>query len=95
MTLERYDAPRLDDFALRFLDLAGTVRRMGVACREYDLGPLNLHDKKAQEWLTRLEDWAQEANAQVETNIIKKKAMVRALRSSEGARPTPAAKKTR
>lgn len=96
MTLIPYDAQRLDDIALRILDLAGAVRRMSTLCRENDLSTVNIHDKKAQEWIGRLDDWARDADARLQTAAIKARAVQRALRpATPGAPDAAAARRTR
>ena len=43
MTLEPYDADKLDALAMRFLDLAATFRNMAQATRLERLENVNLH----------------------------------------------------
>lgn len=57
MTLEAYSADRLDELALRMLDCASQVRALANQARAEEVGPIELHDKKALEFLARLEDW--------------------------------------
>ena len=79
MTLQRYDPHRLDQFALRLLDLATMVREMANASREHGIADLALHDKKGQEWCAKLEDWLHRAQADLEVRIRQARAKRRAL----------------
>jgi len=65
MTLEPYDSQRLDAMTLRMLDLCTRVRRLALRCQEEQLPSIDLHDRKALEWLDKLEDWAYRAEAEV------------------------------
>ena len=85
MTLQPYDAQRLDDIALRLLDLAGSVRQLSALCRENDLSTVQIHDKKAQEWIAKLDDRARDADSRLQTALIRKKALERALRPNAPA----------
>jgi hypothetical protein len=84
MTLEAYDPDRLDNLALRLLDLAVTVRKMGNSCRDAGLDRFELHDRKAQEWLTRLDDWARDSDARLQAALLKRRAAARALAPPTG-----------
>ena len=57
MTLEPYDPDRLDSLSLRVLDLCARLRNLARQSREEQLPPIDLHDRKALEWLEKLEDW--------------------------------------
>jgi hypothetical protein len=57
MTLEAYDPDRLDLLALRLLDVCGRVRVLAGRCRDEELSSVTLHDRKALEWIDKLEDW--------------------------------------
>ena len=70
MTLEPYDPRKLDEFALRLLDLAAATRRMAQRCRHYRVEDLALHDKKAQEWCTNLAQWVRKAQADLEMRVL-------------------------
>jgi hypothetical protein len=78
MTLETYSPERLDRLALRVLDVACSLRQMAADSRENVLDELPLHDKKALEWLTRLEDWARDGAARTQTAVLKRRALQRA-----------------
>jgi hypothetical protein len=65
MTLEPYDSTRLDALALRLLDLCGRVRSMSHATRDTQLPTVELHDRKALEWIEKLEEWMVAAEAQL------------------------------
>lgn len=79
MTLQPYGPEELDQFALRLLDLAVIVREMANSSREHGITDLALHDKKAQEWCSRLDDWAHRAQADLEVKIRQARARRRAI----------------
>lgn len=79
MTLEPYDPRKLDDFALKLLDLSAALRRMACRSREHGLDELALHDKKAREWSGQLARWVRRAEADLEMRI----AEVRAERQAQ------------
>lgn len=58
MTREAYDASRLDALALRLFDVAAQVRRLSVEAHAAELQHVELHDRKALEWIEKLERWA-------------------------------------
>jgi len=82
MTLQRYDPQRLDQFALRLVDLAAMLREMANSSREHGIADLPLHDKKALEWCAKLEDWLHKARADLEVRIRQAQARRRALSAS-------------
>jgi hypothetical protein len=86
MTLEPYDPRKLDEFALRLLDLAGVMRGMARRSRHYQVEDLALHDKKAQEWCTKLGHWARKAQADLEMRIAEARAQRRADSAVEDTR---------
>ena len=57
MTLEAYDPDRLDALSLRLLDACSRVRALAVLARNEGLERIDLHDRKALEWLENLEAW--------------------------------------
>jgi hypothetical protein len=73
MTLELYDADRLDQTALRILDIAASFRQMADALRRAPDLELAMHDKKAAEWLAHLERWAAESQARLEMALVKRR----------------------
>jgi 16S rRNA U1498 N3-methylase RsmE len=78
MTLEIYDADRLDQTALRILDIAAAFRHMAAVLRaEPDL-EFSMHDKKAAEWLANLERWAADSQAKMEVAQIRRRGALRA-----------------
>jgi hypothetical protein len=77
MTLETYNPHQLDQLALRLLDVASIVRQMANHSREYGIADLALHDKKALEWVTKLEQWARRTQADLEVRILEDKAAQR------------------
>jgi hypothetical protein len=71
MTLEPYDPDRLDRMSLRVLDLCARLRSLAQKSREEELPPIELHDRKALEWLDKLEDWLYRAEAEVRRLAMK------------------------
>jgi len=65
MTLEPYDPDRLDGMSLRLLDLCTRLRSLAQKSRHEQLPPIELHDRKALEWLDKLEDWLLQAEAEM------------------------------
>jgi hypothetical protein len=82
MTLELYDADRLDQTALRILDIAAAFRQMADALRRSPEIELAMHDKKAAEWLAHLERWAAESHARLEMALVKRRGAKSAERFS-------------
>lgn len=89
MTLETYDPSRIDELALRLLDVAVTLRQISQTARTQGLGHVPLHDRKAQEWLGRLEEWARDADVRVQRAALTRRAQDRAIsgRSTDGPAP--------
>jgi len=71
MTLEPYDPDRLDALSLRLLDVCVHLRNVARTARDEQLAPVDLHDRKALEWLEKLEVWAIEAEANVNALVMK------------------------
>ncbi|MBI3838412.1 MAG: hypothetical protein HY288_10830 [Planctomycetia bacterium] len=71
MTLEPYDPDRLDRMSLRVLDLCTRLRSLAQKSRQEQLPPLDLHDRKALEWLDKLEDWLYRAEAEMGRSAMK------------------------
>ena len=44
-----------------------------------------MHDKKALEWLTQLEEWAQRGAGELEVEIVRQKAQRRAGEAASGS----------
>jgi len=70
MTLQPYDARKLDSLALRLFDLAATAREMSAICSHYGIEAFALHDKKANEWCENLDRWIRKARAELEMQAI-------------------------
>ena len=83
MTLQLYDPQKLDQFALRLLDLAAIVREMANRSRERGIADLALHDKKALESCVKLEQWAHKIRADLEVRILQEKAGRRGRAAAE------------
>ena len=71
MTLVPYDPDSLDKMSLRVLDLCMRIRKLANQCREEQLPPVELHDRKSLEWLDKLEDWLYRAEAEVNRCVHK------------------------
>ena len=85
MTLEPYDPGKLDEYALRLLDLAAAMRKMAQRSRRAEVEDLALHDKKANEWCTNLERWVRKCRADLEMKIVEIRAERRARSMMEQA----------
>lgn len=79
MTLQTYDAEMLDRFALQLFDLASSVREMANLSREHAITDLPLHDKKAQEWCAKLQQWLHKSRAELDVRIRQLRAKRRAM----------------
>jgi hypothetical protein len=90
MTLIPYNAARLDEMAVRLFDLAAVFRQMAVRSRVEAVPQLDLHDKKAQEWLGRLEAWTAEAAHRFELSIVQNRGAKRAQALAENDQPSAA-----
>ncbi len=71
MTLERYDPDRLDALSLRLLDICVHLRNAARTARDEQLPAVELHDRKALEWMRKLEIWAIEAEADASGLVMK------------------------
>jgi hypothetical protein len=89
MTLEVYDPQRLDNLALRLLDLAAALRKMSNLCRDENPEGFQLHDRKALEWLSRLDEWTIDTSLKLDRALIRTKARQKALKTA--ASPAPGA----
>ncbi|MBN2296058.1 MAG: hypothetical protein JXM70_26740 [Pirellulales bacterium] len=84
MTLQPYSPEKLDQFALRLLDLAAAMRNMASTCRNQQIENFTLHDKKASEWCSNLERWTHKVRAELDMQIIDARAARRAKDISHG-----------
>ena len=71
MTLQPYGPDRLDGLALRAFDIASILRSMAEECRAREIDSVDLHDKKSLEWIARLDQWAHDAEAKFQMQLIK------------------------
>ncbi|HEY5312743.1 MAG TPA: hypothetical protein VIK18_09485 [Pirellulales bacterium] len=78
MTLVPFPPEALDELALRFFDLAAISRQMAAASRENELADFALHANKVNEWLSKMEDWAHDASARLETAVIRQRGVRKA-----------------
>jgi len=80
MTLQPYQPDELDVLALRLFDLTATLRRMAKRCRDEKIKRFDLHDRKLLEMLGKIEEWAHDAEARLEMEIIRQHGAQRAKR---------------
>ncbi|MCE9554121.1 MAG: hypothetical protein K8T91_12200 [Planctomycetes bacterium] len=79
MTLQQYGPERLDELALRMLDVASLFRDMANQQRQGDpKAAVGLHDRKLLEWLSSIEVWAEDARGRQQTEVIRKRGAERA-----------------
>ena len=78
MTLQPYTPDRLDQLALRVLDVCSRLRSMALRVRGEAVEEFQLHDKKALEWLAHLEEWAQKSEADIELALLRQRGTRRA-----------------
>jgi len=83
MTLLPYDPQKLDQLALRLLDLASILRDMANRSRDQGIADLALHDKKALEACAKLEQWAHKIRADLEIRILQERASLRGRAAAE------------
>ena len=86
MTLEPYGPDRLDQMSLRVLDLCARLRNLARQSRDEQLPPVDLHDRKALEWLDNLEEWLYRAEAEMGRSLAKNRGERRA-RQAQAGRP--------
>ena len=72
MTIEQYTPEKLDQLALRLLDLAAELRGVANGARQAGADCLPVHDKKALLWLDNLEQWAGKTRIGAEVLLRKK-----------------------
>ena len=56
---------------------------MARRSREEQLADFALHDKKALEWLARLEEWAQKSGADFELALMRHRGAQRAVKAAK------------
>ena len=86
MTLQLYDADQVDRLTLQVLDVACVLRKISQRIRDDVEVEFALHDKKAQEWISRLTDWARKSDAELEMAIMRRRGARRAMRAVAGER---------
>jgi hypothetical protein len=84
MTLEAYKPEGLDQLSLRLLDLCARLRTMARRGRQEQLTTLALHDRKALEWIDKLEDWLDRIEPEFEHALIKNRGQRRARQTQAG-----------
>jgi len=85
MTLRAYDSHELDRLALRVLDVAARLRFTAEKCRDHDVPSFALHDKKALDWIARLEQWSATTLSDLDTEIYRRKALERVEQAHRAA----------
>lgn len=70
MTLNRYDADDLDEVAMAILDVASNVRNMSKICRTTAIRDVQINDRKAREWIEKLNDWSRKALSDLEARRV-------------------------
>ncbi len=83
MTLDPYTPDRLDELALRVLDVCSQLRGMARRARDEQLAQFALHDKKALEWLARLEEWRHKSGADFELTLVRNRGVQRAVKAAK------------
>src|SRR6266571_698575 len=78
MTLEPYNPDQIDRITLRVVDLCCRLRQIAERSRQEQLPNFPLHDKKALEWLCKLEEWVHKAEADLNVAIYKNRGARRA-----------------
>ena len=61
MTLTYHSPTQLDEYALRLLDIAASLRSIAQDARKNEIEEIPIHDKKALIWLENLEIWAKKS----------------------------------
>ena len=78
MTLQPYTPDRLDELTLRIVDVASRLRRMAERARGQEVNEFHIHDKKALEWLERLEEWSQKSETDLDLALLRERGVRRA-----------------
>jgi hypothetical protein len=84
MTLKPYNSDDLDALALRLLDLCARVRAMARQAREEEVDRLDLHDRKAREYLDNFETWLYRAEAELPLAVMKNRGRRHAQKTRTG-----------
>ncbi len=82
MTLQPYSPDQLDQLTLRMLDVCSRLRDMARHARGESVSEFQLHDKKALEWIDRLEEWSQKAEAALKVALMRERGARRAAAAS-------------
>lgn len=78
MTLQPHSPERLDALALEVFDIAASLREMSKIMRENEIESLNLHGNKPSEWLAKLTEWSHKNVAELQRELLQRKATRRA-----------------
>ena len=84
MTLETYNSDDLDALSLRLVDLFARLRAMARKSRDEQLPPITLHDRKALEWVAKLEEWLDRVETDFDHELIKNRGKRLARRTQAG-----------
>ena len=87
MTLQPYDTDRLDQLALKVLDVSCSLRAMAARLREEQPSGFALHDRKALYWIERLEHWARKSEVELEMASIRQRGARKAMRVADATQP--------
>ena len=69
MTLSQYTPEMFDHMALRLLDVAAVIRKMGEQVRENEIEQVEIHDKKLIEWCEKIESWTDKTASQLPVQV--------------------------
>ncbi len=69
MTIELYNAEKLDQFAMRLFDVAADVRAMARQLSQSEVEEIPLNDKRVQIHLDEIENWAIRSRSKLEIQL--------------------------
>lgn len=59
MTVEVYSPEKIDDLVLKLIDIASILRNISQEAREVRMEEIPINNRKALEWCSNLEAWAE------------------------------------
>jgi hypothetical protein len=71
MTKTIYNSERFDALALRLFAVASDLKALGRTLEEERLADFELHDRKPQEWLAKLEAWTAVARRKLKDEMLR------------------------
>ena len=83
MTLQPYNAAQVEQVALQVLDIACVLRKISHKISDDHELEFALHDRKAQEWIARLTEWARKSEAELEMALIRRRGARRAMKATD------------